>query len=592
MPYFPIIKEAAVQRESTDAFLGYNHNLRIGNGEFYDMKNLTGSYYPVLSPRGKRGIYAEPLNAQGMISKDALCYVDGTDFVINRNHVSMGLSVAPEDCPKQLISMGAYVIIMPDKKYINTKDLTDFGNIEAHYESAGTVTFSMCKVDGSAINQPTVSPSEPSSPNNMDLWMDTSSTPHTLKQYSASSKVWTTVLTTYVKIQAQNIGKAFEKFDGVTISGVTVSQLTDLNGTVTIYDRGDDYIVVVGILDTSTSQSTSITVDRKMPNMEFVIENENRLWGCHYGVALNGEVVNEIYCSKLGDFKNWNSFLGISTDSYVVSCGTDGEFTGAVALQGYPIFFKENCLHKIYGSYPAQFQVKTTACRGVQRGCSRSLAIVNEVLYYKGRNAICSYDGSLPVEMSEALGEEKYSEAVAGSNGNKYYISMKDQAGGHQLFVYDTAKGFWHREDNTQVDSFCSCDGEMYFIDHADGKIKTELGSGTPEEDPVEWEAVTGVQGLTTTGMYGNATVMPDHKYISRLIIRMSLAIGSKVTFSIQYDSQPKWEHLFTVTGKSLRSFSVPVLPRRCDHFRLKIAGKGDAKIYSIVKNVEQGSDA
>ena len=74
--------------------------------------------------------------------------------------------------------------------------------------------------------------------------------------------------------------------------------------------------------------------------MDFVIESGNRLWGCRYGKALNGETVNEIYASKLGDFRNWYCFAGISTDSYTASVGTDGAFTGAVTYMGRPIFFK------------------------------------------------------------------------------------------------------------------------------------------------------------------------------------------------------------------------------------------------------------
>ena len=109
-----------------------------------------------------------------------------------------------------------------------------------------------------------------------------------------------------------------------------------------IWGKGDDYIVVIGILDTTQTISNSITIERRMPSMDFVTESENRLWGCRYGTANNGEVVNEIYSSKLGDFKNWNCFMGLSTDSYVASCGTDGQFTGAITHLGYPLFFKEN----------------------------------------------------------------------------------------------------------------------------------------------------------------------------------------------------------------------------------------------------------
>ena len=583
MPFYPTIPEIAATAEITNTFMGYNHNLKINSGEFFEMENMTGDYYPLLSPRGKRGIYASPTAANGLIAKDALCYVDGADFVINGLHVQMQLSTAAADNPKQLVSMGTYVIIMPDKKYINTKDLTDFGNIEASFTTAQDedVSFTLTRIDGADYSNPIVSPTAPVNPSNMDYWIDTSSTPHQLKQWSEVSGMWVSVTTTYVKISSPGIGSEFSQYDGVRISGVTVSSITDLNGSFTIWAKTDEYIVIDGLIEVVSEQQTPVTVERLMPNMDFVIENENRLWGCRYGVAENGEVVNEIYASKLGDFKNWNSFMGISTDSYAVSCGTDGVFTGAISHLGYPLFFKENYLHKVYGSYPAQYQVKTTPCRGVQAGSGRSLAIVNEILYYKGINGVCAYDGSLPNEISTAFGGVKYFDAVGGSNNNKYYISMRDEANAYHLFVFDTKHGFWHREDNTNAKAFCSCDGELYYIDNADGKIRTELGSGTRESGNVHWMVQTGVLGLSAFGK----------KYISRVIMRLSLTIGAKVSLQIRYNSVGDWEHVFTMTGKTLQSFSIPIFVRRCDHFQLRIIGDGEAKIYSLVKNIEAGSD-
>ena len=567
-----------------DVFKGYNHNLRIGKGEFFDMKNMTSDYYPILAPRGKRGVFAAPAAPSGLIAKDNLCYVDGTEFIMNGYPVDMGLSTAAEDCPKQLISMGAYVIILPDKKYINTADLTDFGNIEAKFTTSENVSFTLCKIDGSAYEVEYIQAEEPSDPENMALWIDTSVAPHTLKQWSAASAIWVSVATTYIKISSPGIGAAFNQYDGVTISGITADGLQDLNGTMVLWDCADDYIVVVGIIDNVTTQTAAegkITVQRQMPNMDFVVESENRLWGCRYGVATNGEVVNEVYASKLGDFKNWNCFMGISTDSYAASVGTDGQFTGAITMPGYVLFFKENCIHKVYGNYPSNFQIQTTVCRGVQRGCERSLAIVNEIIYYKARHAVCAYDGSLPTEISAPLGEKRYSGAVAGAHGNKYYISMEDTDGKYHLFVYDTAKQMWHKEDNLRADCFCSCREELYCIDHNSKKIITMLGSGTRDTGKVSWMAQTGIIG----------TDMPDMKYISRLIIRMSMEIGAKVRFLVQYDSMGGWEQIGVMSSTSLRSVSVPIKPRRCDHFRLRIEGTGEARIYSITKTIEQGSD-
>lgn len=577
---YPYLNEMKTNRRITDNFRGYNHNLKIARNEFFDMKNMTSASFPLLSPRGRRGIYASPENARGLIAKDSLCYIDGTDFVMNEYRVDLGLN---DEVPKKMISMGAYVIILPDRKYINTADITDFGSIDAEFTSTGTVSFELCRVDGSAYRDVVVSSSEPANPSNLALWIDTSSEPHSLKQYSEASGIWVSIVTTYIKISSAGIGNNFETLDGVTISGIVEENLKDLNASLIIQDKGDDYIVVTGLIDAGAviQQEEPVSIKREMPLMDFVTESGNRLWGCRYGVAKNGKVVNEIYASKLGDFKNWNSFAGISTDSYAASVGSDGQFTGAVTHNGYPIFFKEDCIHKIYGTEPSNFQIQNTAGRGVQKESSESLAIVNEILYYKTKNGICSYDGSFPIEISEHFGEEKYFEAVGGGHGNKYYVSMKDAEGKANLFVFDTVKKLWHREDSTDVLDFCSCRNEMYFIDKADGKIKTVFGSGTEESDPVEWAVETGVL----------ATDSPDKKYISRLIIRMSLEIGSDVAFFAQYDSTGPWVPLASMTGTSLRSFSIPIRPKRCDHFRLRIVGEGDAKIFSITEVIEEGSD-
>lgn len=599
----PMLNDIPSSRQMVDVFGGYNHNLRIADGEFYDMTNMTAEHYPVLAPRKQRGTYVETSEedgitttptAQALISKDALCYVDGKDFVVNGYRLPMGLDTSEKGYPKRLVSMGAYVIILPDKKYVNTANLEDRGDIEAGVETEDSVTFTLCMQDGEEYDNVTVSQTAPEEPVSGQFWMDTSSTPHALKVWSTSAGMWSSVGTTYIKISSAKIGVNFEKYDGVTISGLAGGDLVDpdgnevsdpnlsaLDGSFVVWGKGDNYIVVVGLLDVKRTIANQVIIRRELPDMDFVIESQNRLWGCKYGRSANGTTVNEIYASKLGDFKNWNCFMGISTDSYVASVGTDGKFTGAITHLGYPIFFKENCLHKVYGSYPANYQIQTTACRGVQDGCDRSLAIVNEVLYYKSRGAVCAYDGSLPQEMSQQFGAETYYDAVAGGHGNLYCVSMRDKAGKYSLFVYDTHRDMWHREDQTQADAFCSCRGEMYYIDHATGHIKTMGGTGRKDTAPVEWAAETGI--LTTS--------MPDKKYLGRMTIRMSLGIGTRVHLYVEYDSSGAWQHLFTMTGRSLRSFSVPVRPERCDHLRLRFEGEGDAKIFSIAKNIEQGSD-
>ena len=285
------------------------------------------------------------------------------------------------------------------------------------------------------------------------------------------------------------------------------------------------------------------------------------------------------------------------------SCGTDGQWTGAITHQNYPLFFKENVLHKVYGAYPAQYQITQNTCRGVQKGAGKSLAIVNEVLYYKSRTGVCAYDGSLPADVSYVFGEDHFTGvddtnldflrngAVAGAHGSKYYINMKsDEDSKWYLFVYDTSAQTWHKEDEFRADCFCSCKNELYYIDHSTKYIRTMFGSGTADTDPVEWMAETGVLG-TSVPYQNGATSLPGKKYIGQLLVRMSMEIGTRVDFYFQYDSDGVWRRVSSVTGRNLRSFYTVLRPRRCDHFRMRIVGVGEAKIFSISKNIEQGSD-
>ena len=304
----PTMTELETSRSMIDAFGGYNHNLRIGENEFYDMENLTSTHYPILSPRGKRGIYTHPDNPQGLIAKDNLCYVDGENFVINQFPVNMGLSTAPEMCPKRLISMGAYVIILPDAKWINTAkwdgstfNATDadgnvdgYGDINHKFTSISPVTFTLARIDSNEYSVDFTQAGEPTEDDvqNGSMWLDTSSSPHTLKQFSQTSGMWVSIATTYIKIQCAGIGKGFEQYDGVTISGLkdvelkssvldddgkniiidgnSKEQISALDGSFVIWDKGDDYITVIGLLDTTQTIINEITVERKMPAMDFV----------------------------------------------------------------------------------------------------------------------------------------------------------------------------------------------------------------------------------------------------------------------------------------------------------------------------------
>ena len=146
--HFPSLTVLPTSRSVIEAWMGYNRNPRIGDGELYDMENLSSDRFPVLAPRKPRGIYAAPTSWTGRIAKETLWCPDGSCVVMDGYRLDMGLGSSP----KTLVSMGAYVIILPDKKYVNTADLTDWGSIEASFVSTQTVSFTLCTLDGAEVS--------------------------------------------------------------------------------------------------------------------------------------------------------------------------------------------------------------------------------------------------------------------------------------------------------------------------------------------------------------------------------------------------------------------------------------------------------
>lgn len=600
------------ERYTVDKFYGYNHGLKIGSGEFYDMKNLTSSYFPVLSSRHRRAVFSVmDGDIHGLHSKEKLLYVSGGALYYGDEKVEGFPTLSDEyNFMRRIVSMGAYAVIFPDKLYINTADLSDYGSIDACYSTDKQVLYTMCELSGEEYSDYTVGETAPEEPAGGDMWLDTSDSPHILKKYYDESSMWVSVSTTYVKISAPGIGANFAEYDCVTISG---SVIEDFNTDMIVWGCEDNYIIVAGLIDEAIGQIGDFEVNRKCPDMDYVCTGENRIWGC------NSEL-NEIYCCKLGDFKNWRCYMGLSSDSYTVSVGSDGDFTGAIRYGSYTLFFKENCIHKVYGTNPP-FEIATSYVRGVQKGSDRSLCVVNETLFYKSPTGICAYEGGAPVTISDGFGTMCYDNAVGGSFRDKYYICLKTRTKG-ELFVYDLNRGLWHKEDEINVVEMANNNNNLYMLiekenktgieyrpdvrpkninipidgvldvlptralyladyDEAYGDFEGFFEMMEPEET-VEWEAVSGLFGLD----------VPENKYPNRIILRLSVEEGAEVNVSIEYDSTGEWEFLENIKAQKTHGLALPItVNTRCDHFRLKFSGSGQMKLFSIVFNLETGGE-
>ena len=142
---YPKLRKKAVRRQTVSAFGGYEHRRRTSEGAYYDTRNLSTERYPLLSVRKRRGEYLTLAAPQGIIEKDALAYIDGGTLYYNGLATPLTGMSAGE---KQLVSMGAYICVFPDKLYYNTADGADYGSMDAVWEYPGRVKYTLCDLDG------------------------------------------------------------------------------------------------------------------------------------------------------------------------------------------------------------------------------------------------------------------------------------------------------------------------------------------------------------------------------------------------------------------------------------------------------------
>ena len=515
------------------AFGGYNHTRQARDGELWDMMNLTADYTGLLATRRRRRLAETIAEPGGVGSLDGLYWVSGDGFFYKgerKGTVTKG--------EKIFAGMGSRVIIFPDKIVYDTKADT-FENLEAEYTSgAGKTTFTNGK----------------------------------LFEEDAEANT--------ITVEGANFNDLFKKGDAVTISGCTKHE--ENNKTPIIREISEDGSSLIFYEYTFTldgdpdkpqpyTEPGAITFKRAVPDMDWICVNENRLWGC------KGD---DIFASKLGDPKNFNVFDGLASDSYSVPSGSAGEFTGCISYLGYPCFFKEDKIFKVYGSRPQNYELMGSATMGVKAGCGRSLAVAAEVLFYVARNGPTAYSGGIPSFIGEAFGMEEWSDAVAGSDGLKYYVSMADGAGERHLFCYDSRKGVWMREDETDAMGFAMEEG-LHMLT-ADGELWRLDGGGTgQEEGPVNWYAEF---ADFTEGS-------PDAKGYSKLQFRMELEAGASARVQIQYDSSGLWETAGETMVERKRTLLLPVIPRRADHYRIRLEGEGACTIFGMARSYYGGSD-
>lgn len=580
--YTPQSKGTKDYTESIDEFRGLDLNERISSGFLAWTRNCSSRRYPTVSARLERGLVGQYEIQDAVALGGDLYYVNSSGLykLGESEPVIPYIGTAGQN---YIVTIGAVIVVFPEGAYYDTV-AQNYGYINREWNNnygATPVSYTMCNSQGDGIEEPDHSavPAQPTAPQNpVDgyYWIDTSEVPHVLKRWSAIYQDWTQIPNTFTKIATPGIGSLFDEMDGVEIQYSTIIP----DGTYVIYHKDTDYIVVPFLLEQAQIGVTDeIWVSRKAPYMDYVVELGNRLWGCRYGTNREGDSVNEIYACALGDFKNWNRFLGLSTDSYAASRGCDGAWTGAVAYLDMVVFFKEDHIEIVHPSATGAHRIETLHVNGtgVAGGSGASVVVVNNVVYYHGLSGFYAFTGNVPQKISYQLGENVYLNATAGELNGVYYVCATDTLTNERhLFTYDTDRRIWYREDEIDIACFCRLGNELYFATESDGNtadLFTVRGThGTKE--PVTWKAVT----------HDFAYSHIENKNAKRVYVRANVTAGRKMKVYISYDSSYVWEDVGEIVGDGVHKYvDFPIVPARCDHYRLKFECDGDGCIWSVI---------
>lgn len=587
---------SGITRSQQVQFGGLRHNDNARDGEIWDMENMSARSYPLLRSREKRRAGGTLPGATEMFfDNHAMWYTDADGWLWYKRAL-LNLKVAYVGAGEtRFVRFGDRIVLMPAKKLIQAK-----------YTVAGTAAnpaaLPASAEDGTAYAINVRTAAEPAWmlyvwtgeewDDSLGAWVismeaEASATKITISDgtiYGAEATANT--LTINTPTSADLVKAGFRVGDAVEIDGLTAEP--DNNKIAIIREIGktsmafSDFCFKIPTSDSGEKQSAytetgTITFRRSVPDMDICFEFENRLWGADK---------KEIFASALGDPTNFYVFDGLSTDSWYVELQTRGEITGGIGWY-YPTFFRESYILRIYGADATTYQTSEVLAPGVAHGMQKSLGAAGGLLFYYSPNGMMAYDGDYPKDLQQVFGAGSYSGGLSGTDGTDYFVELRQGTGTKRLYHYDGLRGLWTAEDSPGLDSISLTEGGSGLLPSiiamaTDKSLITLKGPGGPwAENPAA--VVSWVEFADFTMEHSN------RKAVSKLLLRIS-AESANVAVKIRYDSSGEWLTAATLGAAGKKSWYIPVVPHRCDHFRIRLEATGDWTLHSLAIEYYTGS--
>lgn len=358
----------------------------------------------------------------------------------------------------------------------------------------------------------------------------------------------------------------------------TIASISEDDGVTTIYFDED-------FPESVTQDASEMALDiysegTYVPDLDFICAKDNRLWGCN-------SARRTIYASALGDPEQFEQFEGTADDSYQLAVATPGDFTGCVELTNCVVFSKQHYIHKMLGSYPAEYAMYTYNIDGVSYTNGGSLRNCGGIAMYVGEHGIFTYNGSNQSIMSLELGENEFQNAKGCYNGEKYIMSAIDKNGSPKCYEYDTRYGIWiQKEYGAEVTGAAHLRDQDYVLLNNGTILNTNTGLALEGE----WAIVFRPFIESISGSYNSKSSIFQKKRYNHLWFRLDLPYGSRFQAYIENEWGDGME-VCNITGDenySVREF--PIWTPRNDTIALMIGGQGRCRILGIQREFITGS--
>ncbi|MBR4439157.1 MAG: hypothetical protein IKS88_00985 [Clostridia bacterium] len=484
----------------TEYFGGLNLTDMLKEGELTDCSGLTGERAPFLSPR-----YADLLAhtfgvPRGMTAADGKLYVAAdTDLWSFDGTTATRVMTGLTQTKKSFAFVGGALCVFPDKRWYRPAT-SESGSLE-HTETFTGFTLtenSLTRTDGADFG--------------------------------------------------------FKVNDGVALSGAGLSAGNRVSAVVT--GVSGSALTFAGAPFTAETGNGSVTVSRLLPDLEFVCEHDNRLWGV---------AGNRVYASWLGDPTNFYAYdTSHAQASYFADVGSGGAFTGVASCPSYVAFMKADRVHKLYGSKPSNYRLTSSSVNGCEAGSGASVFVVNDNVVYNGADGLYAYNGGEPEYLSAKTGRLGSDAAAVCMNGVVYVAATK--GGVRKLFTYDLRRERWLCDGVKDVYALAVCAGSVWYLTSA-GKLY-ELGGG---DTVCDWSA-------TLAPFVENAET---RRYV-RVRLKIWLAEGASV--KVTADNGSGKESIYLRRADEDRRYELPLPLYTGSALRVSLSGSGKCLIKGVIR--------